>query len=382
MVWLHSFFLACALGLLTWSGMSLAVEEDSKTAQKLVVVPNLYDRLDIFAETLTVIEDHYLEKAPRNQLIYGAIEGMLYTLDPNSQFFDPAAFEELRTATEGHYSGIGVEITYRDDAYLIVSAISNGPAAKMGIRTGDKILAIDDASTDDMTFAQVMKAMKGAEGSVLKLLLGRSNEQPKTYSIKRERIALNPVVVNVRGEYAILKVEAFQEDTAAEAIAALRTLPANTKGLVIDLRDNPGGLLDQAAKFCNAFLRKGSIVAVKGRGGKLLEEHKADPALAFVDMPVIVLANGGTASAGEIVVGALRDHKRARFLGEKTFGKGTVQTFVELRDHSGIKLTIAKYYTPSGADIDHAGIEPDHYCAPSAPHVDFCMDKALSMLLQ
>jgi carboxyl-terminal processing protease len=325
-----------------------------------------YHKLNIFTRVLSYVENNYIEDVEQDRLVYGAIKGMLSTLDPHSSFMDPAQYREMKAEASGQFGGVGLEVEMRDGVLTVMSAIEGTPAAKAGLTTGDQLLRIDDQSTRGVTMDDAVARMRGRKGTPVKLLVGRKAwPEPKVVMLVRDEIH----VENVTGKsfepgYAWVRVRQFSDSTEHDLSAALDRLEKESpggklRGLVLDLRNNPGGLLDEAVRVADLFVESGLIVKTEGKGGRIIEEEKAHLHGTRLGFPIVCLVNGGSASASEIVAGALQDHHRALVMGTQTFGKGSVQTVIELDDGSALKLTIARYYTPSGRSIQEHGITPD-----------------------
>jgi len=323
-----------------------------------------YDELKIFTEVLDIVQHSYVETPKSKELIYGAIKGMLNALDPHSSFLTPDEFKELQIETKGEFGGVGIEITIKDGWLTVVSPIEDTPAYKVGIKAGDKIIKINGKPTKDMSLTEAVKLIRGPKGTKVTLTIWRSEfTEPKDFEITRGIISIKSVKAKtLEPGYGYVRLTSFQENTTAELKKALLKLEKQNsplKGIILDLRNNPGGLLDQAVKVADEFLNKGLIVYTKGRlkGQQMrFNAHKNKHPHPY---PIVVLVNGGTASAAEIVAGALQDHHRAFLIGQTTFGKGSVQTIIPLEDGSALRLTTALYYTPSGRCIQATGIEPD-----------------------
>lgn len=324
---------------------------------------DIYRNIEVFTEVLRQIEDNYVEPQDPQKLIYGAIKGMVQSLDPHSSFMTKDEHQELMIETKGSFSGVGIEISMRDDILTVVSPIEGTPAYDAGIMAGDQIIKIDDKSTRDMTLTDAVKNIRGKKGTSVKLTIMREGEEkPLEFSIVRDVIPLRSVrSLMLTPEIAYLRVSNFQSKTAKDVAAALKQLEKGRtlKGLILDLRNNPGGLLSQAIDVSDIFLDSGIIVSTKGRNSSQDMQVSAKKNDTEQNYPIVVLVNGGSASASEIVAGALQDNKRALILGTKTFGKGSVQTILPLSDGSGLRLTTARYYTPSGKSIQASGITPD-----------------------
>jgi len=322
-------------------------------------------KLDIFAKVLAYVENNYVEDVDESKLVYGAIRGMLSTLDPHTVFMDPREYQSMREDTSGEFGGLGIELAQRDDELLVLSPIDDTPASRAGIRAGDVIKAIDSVPTRNMTLPDAATRLKGPPGTLVKLTLFRAGfTAPRDFPLVRDRIRVMPVETRlVEGRFVLARIKSFQDKTdqvLRTQLQELRTKAGSAfKGVVLDLRNNPGGLLDEGVRVADRFLRKGNIVTTRGRGGRRPETQDAVERDTEPDYPMVVLVNGGTASASEIVAGALQDQKRAVLLGTTSFGKGSVQTVIELEDGSALKLTIARYYTPSGRSIQESGIPPD-----------------------
>jgi carboxyl-terminal processing protease len=326
---------------------------------------SLYRELDIFTRVLADIENNYVEPIDERKLIYGAIKGMMATLDPHSIFMEPKQYAELKTATTGDFGGVGVDLTLRDGVVTVVSPIDDTPAARAGVQPEDQLLAIDGVATHDMALAAAIQKLHGPPGSKVVLLLMRKGfAQPREIALLREHLRDNPVDYRLYDQaFAYVRIRSFQDRTDRSLKAALDKLRAQAgsplAGLVLDLRNNPGGLLEQAVLVSDRFLTDGLIVTTEGRNRQHIEKEVAHPRDTEPAYPMIVLVNAGSASASEIVAGALQDHGRAVIMGTQTFGKGSVQTVIDLEDGSGLKLTVAKYYTPKHRSIQEEGITPD-----------------------
>ncbi len=324
-----------------------------------------YKQLDLFARVLSYVENNYVEEVNPTQLIYGAIKGMTDTLDPHTLFMPPETFKDMKVDTSGEFGGLGIEIAEKNEGVTVVSPIDDTPASRAGVKPGDQMLRIDGESTKDLGVLGVIKKMRGPPGSRCTLSLMRTGfKEARDFVLIRERIRIVSVESKVVDGFAVVKIKNFQDRTDRYLKNALDDARAQTgaevKGLVLDLRNNPGGLLDQAVRIADRFLPGGQvIVTTRGRGGRHLEEERSHDRDTEPKYPIVVLVNGGSASASEIVAGALQDNQRAVIMGTQSFGKGSVQTIIELDDGSGLKLTIARYYTPKGRSIQELGITPD-----------------------
>jgi carboxyl-terminal processing protease len=323
-----------------------------------------YESLKLFVEVLEELEKNYVEQVDADTLIHNAIKGMVENLDPHSSFMPPRAFDDLQDDTKGEFSGIGIVITLKDGILTVVSPIEGTPAYEAGIYAGDIIVKIDGESTKGMALWEAVSKMRGPRHQEVVITIIRENESvPLEFALKRDLIPMTSVrsVILTPG-YGYIRVTNFRMNTHDEIrkhLVELEKDQDNLKGLVIDLRDNPGGLLDQAIKMADFFLDQGAIVSIKGRDPENTQIYEAHADKEDRTYPIVVLINGGSASASEIVAGALQDHSRALILGTSSFGKGSVQTVRPLKDGYGIKSTIARYYTPNGQSIQAKGIQPD-----------------------
>ncbi len=332
---------------------------------------NVYKNIEIFTEVLRQIEKNYVEPQDPKKLIQGGIRGMVRTLDPHSSFLTKEEHRELMMETRGSFSGVGIEITIKDDLLTVVSPIEGTPAYKAGIKAGDKIIKIGEKSAKDMSLVEAVKLIRGKKGTDVKLTIHREGEEkPLEFVITRDVIPLRSVRHHLlTPEIGYIRISNFQSKTAKDLAVALGEMESTggLKGVILDLRNNPGGLLSQAIEVSDFFLDSGVIVSTRGRNSSQNIRATAHKNKTKRDYPMIVLVNGGSASAAEIVSGALQDNKRALILGTRTFGKGSVQTILPLSDGSGIRLTTSLYYTPSGRSIQLKGITPDIEVAFLAP---------------
>jgi carboxyl-terminal processing protease len=323
-----------------------------------------YQELKIFSDILDIIEKNYVEPVDSQKLIRGAIQGMLKSLDPHSSFLLPDAYKELRIDTKGEFSGIGIVITMQENRLTVISPIEGSPAYSAGVMAGDLIIKVDGEETKDMELWEAVKKMRGKKGTTVVITIAREGEpEPLDFTIVRDVIPLQSVrSYTLKPGYGYLRITNFRDRTAQDVESALKELESGEtplKGLILDLRDNPGGLLEQSVKTADIFLDEGRIVSIKGRVGSHSKTYSAHASEEKHVYPMVLLINGGSASASEIVAGALQDHGRALVLGTQSFGKGSVQAVEPLRDGSGLKLTIARYYTPNGKSIQAEGIKPD-----------------------
>ena len=332
---------------------------------KVAAVPREdYESLETFTNILAIVRKNYVDEVNTKELMTGAINGMLNSMDPHSGYLTPELYKELQMDTQGRFGGLGIEITVRNGMLTVVSPIEDTPAFRAGIKAGDQILKIDDEFTKDMNLIQAVKKMRGLKGSKLNLSIKREGVPDLlNFSIVRDTIRVQSVRSRVLEEgYAYIRLAQFQERSDRDLQKALEKLSSEkggVKGLVLDLRNNPGGLLTQAVRVADLFLDSGMIVYTEGRLENQKQKYFARKEGSWTEFPIVVLVNGGSASASEIVAGALQDHKRAVILGTKTFGKGSVQTILPLDDNSALRLTTARYFTPKGRSIQATGIVPD-----------------------
>ena len=327
-----------------------------------------YRHLNLFGDVFERVRADYVEKPDETKLIQSAIDGMLTSLDPHSSYMDAKSFGDMQVQTRGEFGGVGLEVTVEDGLVKVVTPIDGSPAAKAGMMAGDTITAIDDQDVRGLSLNQAVDKMRGSINSAVRLKVTRKgSSDPIEVKLTRQVIQIKSVRSHVDGDVGYVRITQFTENTSDGLKSALETLrkqiPADTlKGFVIDLRNNPGGLLDQAVSVSDALLPRGEIVSTRGRNDEDMQRFTAKdkPADLTGGKPVVVLINGGSASASEIVAGALQDHKRATLVGTRSFGKGSVQTIIPLGNPSGaLRLTTARYYTPSGRSIQAKGIVPD-----------------------
>jgi carboxyl-terminal processing protease len=323
-----------------------------------------YEGIEMFTNVLALVRKQYVEEAPIRKLIEGAINGMLSSLDPHSAYLTRESYKELQVETEGSFGGLGIEITVRDGILTVVSPIEDTPAYRVGLQAGDQIIKIEGDLTKDLTLLEAVKRMRGAKGTKVTISVRREGV-PRLidFTITREIIKVKSVKYRILDKgYGYVRLTQFQERTKTDlenALAALAREDGELEGLVLDLRNNPGGLLSQAVRVSDVFLESGLIVYTEGRLDNQKQQFFAHKQKTDVDFPMVVLINGGSASASEIVAAALQDQGRAVLLGTKTFGKGSVQTILPLEDGAALRLTTALYYTPSGRVIQAQGINPD-----------------------
>ncbi|RAK57032.1 S41 family peptidase [Phenylobacterium deserti] len=323
-----------------------------------------YRMLGLFGDVLDTVERQYVTDVDDTKLIQSAIDGMLTSLDPHSGYLDPESFDDMRDQTRGEYGGLGIEVTSEEGVVKVISPMDGTPAAAAGLKAGDYITAVNGESVLGLTVNDAVKQMRGKPGEKVTLTIAREKADPFDVTLVREVIKPKIVSTRVEGDYGVLRIGSFNEKTTDEAEAAFAELKAKNpkmKGLILDLRNNPGGLLDQAVAVSDLFLEGGEIVSQRGRDPRDVERYNARPGDITGGMPMVVVINSGSASAAEIVAGALQDRKRAEIVGLTSFGKGSVQTVIPLRGgmDGALKLTTARYFTPSGRSIQKTGIEPD-----------------------
>lgn len=342
------------------SSFSLA---NSEKKQEVNTLP--LNEIRIFTEIFSKIKSDYVENIEDSTLLKNAIRGMLQGLDPHSAYLDKDSYKELQEGTSGEFGGLGIEVGYEDGFVKVISPIDDTPAKRAGIKAGDLIIRLDGKSVKGISLMEAVKMMRGKPGSEIELTILRGGEEkPFNVTIVRDIITVKNIKAEtIESAFGYIRISNFQIHTVDDLSKALTKLESENnnmlKGLVLDLRNNPGGLLNAAVGVSDLFLDEGLIVYTEGRvkGSKL--KFNAKPSEMFKDIPIIVLVNGGSASASEIVAGALQDHRRAIIMGERTFGKGSVQTILPMNDETALKLTTARYYTPSGRSIQASGIEPD-----------------------
>ena len=346
----------------------------SVAVRRAQALPNdTYQELETFANVLAIVQKNYVEPVTTKRLIDGAITGMLSSLDPHSAYLTPELYRDLEVETRGSFGGLGIEITIKNGILTVMSPIDDTPAYRAGIKSGDQIIKIDNDFTKDMTLNEAVKRMRGPKGSKIKLTIHRQNvPELFTVAIARDVIKIPSVKAKKLDDgFDYIRVSTFQENTDEAVQKALddfeKEHEGHIKGLVLDLRDDPGGLLQQAVKVSDEFLDGGMIVYTLGRREDQEQKFFSHKKSEFDDYPLVVLVNGGTASASEIVAGALQDQRRAVVVGTQTFGKGSVQTILPLDDHSALRLTTARYFTPNGRSIQAVGITPDVDVEPPKP---------------
>jgi carboxyl-terminal processing protease len=351
--------------LLLIVGMAMGVFLSARWVPNVAAVGRQdYESLESFSNILAIVRKNYVEEVETKNLVNGAINGMLHSLDPHSAFLTPDLYKELQSDTQGRFGGLGIEITVKSGILTVVSPIEDTPAAKAGIKPGDQIFKIEDEFTKDMSLVDAVKKMRGLKGTKINLTIKREGTTDLIeVGLVRDIIRVQSVRSrNLEPGYGYIRLAQFQERSDRDLQRALEKMAAEKggiRGLVLDLRNNPGGLLTQAVRISDLFLESGMIVYTEGRIEAQRQKYFAQKDGTWNDFPIVVLVNNGSASASEIVAGALQDHKRAVVLGTKTFGKGSVQTILPLDDSSALRLTTARYFTPSGRSIQATGIVPD-----------------------
>lgn len=353
--------------LLTTTFIALLIATTSvsaKPAQTTEREPDSYELLNLFAEVMERAKTTYVEEVSDKKLIEAAINGMLTSLDPHSSYLDAKDFKYMNEQTSGKFGGLGIEITMDQGLVKIVSPIDDTPAFRAGLKPGDYITNIDGETIIGMTLNEAVDKMRGKPGTKVKLTIRRVNEKPFDITLKREEIKTQSVKSDIKdNDVLYVRISSFSEDVANEVTKAFEKAKKDRKtplkGIVLDVRNNPGGLLDQAVAVSGLFLDQGEVVSTRARNEEDTQRYSAKGKDITEGLPLVIIINNGSASASEIVAGALQDHKRAVILGEKSFGKGSVQTVVPLGNYGAMRLTTARYYTPSGRSIQATGIEPD-----------------------
>jgi carboxyl-terminal processing protease len=362
---MKKFLIAALVGSLTGAVVTTQVAAPL-LAQEAAKTTNVYEQLDLFGDIFERIRSQYVEEVDEGELIEAAINGMLTSLDPHSSYLSPDDAADMRVQTRGEFGGLGIEVTQEDGFVKVVSPIDGTPADNAGIEAGDFITHVDNESVLGLTLDEAVEMMRGPVGSEIVITVVREGEaEPFDVSIVRDTIKLTAVRVRTEQQSVVLRVTTFNDQTfrnlesgLAEQIEEAGGID-NISGIVLDLRNNPGGLLNQAIQVSDAFLDKGEIVSTRGRAPEDGERFNAKTGDLAEGKPIVVLINGGSASASEIVAGALQDHRRAIVVGTKSFGKGSVQTVMPLRGDGAMRLTTARYYTPSGRSIQALGVSPD-----------------------
>ncbi len=347
--------------IVNFTASTVFAKDDKKTKEEEI---NSYELLNLFAEVMERAKATYVEEITDKQLIEAAINGMLISLDPHSSYLDKKDFKYMTEQTSGKFGGLGIEITMDQGLVKIISPIDDTPAFRAGLKSGDYITNIDGETIIGMTLNEAVDKMRGKPGTKVKLTIRRINEKPFDVTLKREEIKTHSVKVDVKDDDVLyIRISSFTEDVSEDIKKAFNDETKKRKkpfkGLVLDVRNNPGGLLDQAVGVSELFLNQGEVVSTRARNEDDTLRYSAKGSDITNGLPIVVLINNGSASASEIVAGALQDHKRAVIIGEKSFGKGSVQTVVPLGNYGAMRLTTARYYTPSGKSIQATGIEPD-----------------------
>ena len=326
-------------------------------------IDKLYEKIDLFSEVLEKIQNEYVDEIDQAEVMDSAINGVLQSLDPYSAYMNPKIFEEMRTETSGEFGGLGIEVSMEAGVVKVIAPIDDTPASRAGIKAGDYIIRINDQQVQGKTLMEAVNLMRGPVGSSIEITIRRKSlKKAKIVKITREIIEIKSVISKfIDNEIGYLRLRAFNENSSNQLKKEIAKLKKNNKlvGYILDLRNNPGGLLTQAVKISDFFLDDGEIVSTKGRRSKENRKFFAKKGDQIKGKPLIVLINNGSASASEIVAGALQDHKRAILLGEATYGKGSVQSIIPLENRGAIRLTISKYYLPSGKSISEVGVSPD-----------------------
>ncbi len=366
------FIISTAIAIALNAGTALAAKNSKKSIQENET--DTYELLNLFGEVLERAKTSYVEEVTDKKLIESAINGMLVALDPHSSFLDGQSFKYMNEQTKGKFGGLGIEVTMEQGLVMIVSPIDDTPAFKAGLKPGDFITHINSEQVMGMSLNDAVDKMRGKVGTKVKLTIRRINQKPFDVTIKREEIKIRSVKSELKSDdVAYIRITSFTEETDKMIEKAIEKAKKDTqnklKGVVIDVRNNPGGLLDQAVGVSDLFLDKGEIVSTRSRNPEDTVKYTAQTGDIAEGLPIVVLINDGSASASEIVAGALQDHKRAIIVGEKSFGKGSVQTVVPLGNYGAMRLTTARYYTPSGRSIQAKGIEPDVVVHPAKVEV-------------
>ena len=352
---MRRFFIPLIAGMFFFAGFIAGMS-------KTIAGEDEYNYLKLFSDVLKIVKENYVEEPSIKDLIYGALNGMMSSLDPFSAFFPPEKYKEFMEETEGEFGGVGIEISMDKGRPIVVAPIEGTPAFKAGLRAGDVIMEVDGEDTFGKSLIEIVRKIRGKPGTKVTLTIMRKGEgKPKKVDIVRAIIKIESVKYTKYEDVGYVKIIQFQHYTARDLKKALKDLVGQgVEGLILDLRNNPGGLLSEAVKVSDLFLPEGKLVVyTKSRKGSEEKYYSKEPPVVPQNLPLIVLINKGSASASEIVTGALQDHGRAIIIGEKSFGKASVQNIIPLEDNSAIKLTVAYYYTPRGSLIHKKGIEPD-----------------------
>ena len=326
-------------------------------------IDKLYEKIDLLGEVLEKVQDEYVDEIDQAEIMDSAINGILQSLDPYSAYMNPKIFEEMQTETSGEFGGLGIEVSMEAGVVKVISPIDDTPAARVGVKAGDYIVRINGEQVQGKTLMEAVNLMRGPVGSPIEITIRRKGfKKAKIFTITREIIEIKSVISKlIDNEIGYLRLRAFNENSSNQLKGEIAKLQKNNKlvGYILDLRNNPGGLLSQAVRISDFFLDDGEIVSTRGRKSRENRKFFAKKGDRIKGKPLIVLINNGSASASEIVAGALQDQKRAILLGEDTYGKGSVQSIIPLKNRGAIRLTISKYYLPSGKSISEVGVEPD-----------------------
>lgn len=366
--------MACIAVSLIFTAPGLeAKEKDKQETKKTEDSTSVYKYLNVFSETLKRAKTDYVDEVSEDKLIENAINGMLSSLDPHSSYLDSDTFKDMREQTKGEFGGLGIEVTMDNGWIKIISPIDDTPAFKAGLQAGDYITHIDGTTVLGETLTQAVEKMRGPLNSKVKLTIRRKDKEPFDVTLARDSIKIRSVKTEDKGNVGYIRISSFSETTTKDVETAISKIkkehPEDLSGYVLDLRNNPGGLLDQAVSVADLFLDEGEIVSTRPRRDDEMQRYNATKGDITNKMPIVVLINEGSASAAEIVAGALQDHKRAVVVGMRSFGKGSVQTVIPITGFGAIRLTTARYYTPSGRSIQAKGIEPDIVIPPG--HVEY-----------
>ena len=360
-------------GIVLGASVTLVATNPNMGGAAIAAGSDIYRQLNLFGDVFEKVRSDYVEKPDDGKLIEAAINGMLSSLDPHSSFMDAKNYRDMQVQTRGEFGGLGIEVTMEEGVLKVVAPIDDTPASRAGLLSGDLIVQIDDDQVQGLQLNQAVDKMRGPVNTSVRLKLVRKGAaDPIDVTLVRDTIRIRAVRWRNEGDVAYLRITQFNEQTyenLKKGIEQLKTEIPNDKlkGYVLDLRNNPGGLLDQAINVSDAFLERGEIVSTRGRNVDEGQRHVARPGDLSGGKPVVILLNGGSASASEIVAGALQDHKRATLVGTRSFGKGSVQTIIPLGSNGALRLTTARYYTPSGRSIQAKGIDPDVQVKPDVP---------------
>ncbi|MFZ4788499.1 MAG: S41 family peptidase [Rhizobiales bacterium] len=360
-------------GIVLGASVTLVATNPNMGGSAIAAVSDIYRQLNLFGDVFEKVRSDYVEKPDDGKLIEAAINGMLSSLDPHSSFMDAKNYRDMQVQTRGEFGGLGIEVTMEEGVLKVVAPIDDTPASRAGLLSGDLIVQIDDDQVQGLQLNQAVDKMRGPVNTSVRLkLVRKGTPDPIDVTLMRDTIRIRAVRWRNEGDVAYLRITQFNEqtyDNLKKGIEQLKTEIPNDrlKGYVLDLRNNPGGLLDQAINVSDAFLERGEIVSTRGRNVDEGQRHVARPGDLSGGKPIVILLNGGSASASEIVAGALQDHKRATLVGTRSFGKGSVQTIIPLGSNGALRLTTARYYTPSGRSIQAKGIDPDVQVKPDVP---------------